>query len=728
MPETAPTHIAEVAVFLLPPLGGVYDYLIPESLTPIIGQRVVVPFGKRTLKGVVINLKSTSDFEGELRPIEALEQQDPSLPKALCQLVKWMTQYYHCKAHQSWRLIYPTMVLNAPELRWVEVREKITALGLEHINALQKKAPLQYKLLSVLKNGNQTRLELLAQKFTTTTLTTLIKKGYVQSETLALPERPTPKLALPEINAEQQRVVNTMQAPVCPLITLLEGVTGSGKTRVYQHLAARSIQSGKQCLLLIPEIGLSQQNVDTFRQVFGHQVWLYHSGLSDDERLKTWKAALNGQKGIFIGTRSALFLPLVNVDLYIMDEEHDHAYEQLTQPYYNARNLLLMLAQFSQTKVLLGTATPSLDCLKYATEKSYQHLSLSQRASFASPPKISLIDLRGAQLKGGISPALSAEMTVHLQAGKQVMLFLNRRGYAPIRICRECGHIELCPQCERAPTYHKKTNQLRCHPCQWQKPAPVQCSKCDHTELKAIGHGTERVAQVLRQQFPEYQVAQIDRDSIKSSKMLNTELEKIQSNEYQILIGTTMLGKGHNLPHLSLVGILDADQGLMSNEYRAHEQILQQLEQVSGRSGRNQQGTVLIQTHQPNHELIQTWLKQGYKGASRILLKQRQHTQLPPYLHLAAIRCEAKESEKAQQFLQSLKQALPNLEHLFISDAMPAAIERMAGRSRWLVLIESAQRSRIQYVLACADQLLQQRQPFPRNLRCTIHLDPISLN
>ncbi len=631
-----------------------------------IGQRVKVPFGDRNLKGVVFSLEKESHLPDErLRSILSTFDDDPPIARYMIELVNWISKYYHCQLIQSWRLLFPSGLLSTPSLK------------LLHENSLQ------------INNWS-----------------------------------------LPPLNEYQQKVMDSLQSNDSkkkPMVTLLEGVTNSGKTRIYQHLAARAMTKNQQVLLLIPEIGLSSQNLKRFSNIFTGSVYLYHSGMTARDRAAAWKAALNGVSGVFIGTRSALFLPLSSPGIYILDEEHDASYINQNQPFYNTRNVLIMRSKLSNVPVLLGTATPSLEVLKHSLSNHYQHLRLTQKTYADKPIEIKLIDLRGAKNHGGVSPQMLTLMREHLENGNQVMLFLNRRGFAPVRICHECGHIEKCPKCDRSPTYHKKSNMLICHMCQWQKSIDDNCLQCDGNQFITLGHGTERVYSYIQKQFPNVEISQIDRDTIKNIAEFNTILSQIQENKIRIIIGTQMLSKGHHLPNLTLVGILDADQGLMSSDFRAHEHIGQQLEQVSGRSGRNKQGCVAIQTHQPRHPVITAWLRGGYYALSRKLLQQRFEAQLPPYWHQAVVRVESKDPTDASTYLNNLLQVLPQSNSLFISNPTIAPIEKISGRWRWLLMMEGNSRVALHNALRVARSHID-NSPHPKGLRCHIIVDPPTLS
>ena len=537
----------------------------------------------------------------------------------------------------------------------------------------------------------------------------------------------TPTASLPKLNDQQQEIVSAIVHEPTMTPHLIEGVTGSGKTHIYAHLAHHALQQGKSALLLLPEIGLMTQNQYFFERYFSGQVHYYHSNLTDKAKLATWMAATSSKPKLFVGTRSALFLPFKNCGIYIMDEEHDESYHEQSTPYYHARNALLMRAKLSKAFSVLGSATPSLESLHNALKGKFFHHTLKQRATPFTPPTIECLDVRGSALKGGMSQEVIECINQHLEQDEQVLVFINRRGYAPIRMCYDCGSVQRCPDCGRPATFHKKSQKLICHRCQWSGLAAQSCQQCDSSNIQVLGFGTERITQALNRHFPNHNILRVDRDTIKTAGAWQQALEQMHSGKADILIGTKMMSKGHDLPHLGLVVILDADQGLLSSDYRAPERIAQQLEQVTGRAGRHRKGTVVIQSHCPENHMLQQWMNGGYSVLSRALLQQRKTIELPPFIHHALILCAGKVPEAARDFLDNIHRSLPQNAAVFISPVLPAPIEKSKGRWRFSIILESTDRTALHTILRQARQLLNSVKR-PANTRAHIEVDPLSLN
>lgn len=428
----------------------------------------------------------------------------------------------------------------------------------------------------------------------------------------------------PRINEEQAVAIATVNSNTHFGCYLLEGVTGSGKTEVYLNLIKPILEAGKQALVLVPEIGLTPQTINRFRKRFNLTVEVIHSGLNETERLNAWLSAKEKQSGIVIGTRSALLTPFENLGIIIVDEEHDSSYKQQDSLRYHARDVAIMRAHKEDIPIVLGSATPCFETLQNALSGKYHHLILSQRAGNATPATHKVLDIKGLYLEGGLSAPLIAEMRKHLDAGNQVMLFLNRRGFSPALMCHECGWIADCKRCDAYYTYHQNSNEMRCHHCGSQRPVVNRCQGCGSTQLVTVGVGTEQLEQQLESLFPEFKTIRIDRDSTRRKGSLETALETIRNNKVQILIGTQMLAKGHHFPDVTLVALLDVDGSLFSSDFRASERLAQLFIQVAGRAGRaSKPGEVLLQTHHPEHPLLQALLYKDYRHFAQTALQEK---------------------------------------------------------------------------------------------------------
>ncbi|RLW52852.1 MAG: primosomal protein N' [gamma proteobacterium symbiont of Stewartia floridana] len=508
---------------------------------------------------------------------------------------------------------------------------------------------------------------------------------------------------------------------------LLNGVTGSGKTEVYLHLVADVLAQGRQALILVPEIGLTPQLLQRFQQRMGHEVAVLHSGLADGEREKVWHAMRQMRQRVLIGTRSAVFTPMPELGLIIVDEEHDLSYKQQEGFRYNARDISLVRAQQTGCPVVLGSATPSLESLRNVQERRYRQLDLPKRAADASMPSLSLIDIRNGHLKGGLSPALLKHLQQTLQAGEQAMLFLNRRGYAPMLTCHACGWLTDCPRCDARMTHHRQQRLLWCHHCGHQQREPAVCPSCGSPDLRPVGQGTERVEEVLQQHFPNYPLARIDRDSTSRKGSLEKLLKQVHSGSIPLLIGTQMIAKGHHFPAVTLVAILDVDQGLFGADFRASERMAQLILQVAGRAGRAERpGRVMIQTRHPDHPLMQLLTQQGYAAFAELAMQERQMAMLPPYAHQALIRAEANRSDYPELFLKQLLESCQQLQHateLVFWGPVPAPMERRAGKTRAHLLIQSNQRLPLHRWLSQAIEIFP-TLPHARKVRWSVDVDP----
>lgn len=532
-----------------------------------------------------------------------------------------------------------------------------------------------------------------------------------------------------ELNSAQQTAVDAIQksrGQFQPF--LLDGVTGSGKTEVYLNAIEYFLKKDQQVLVLVPEIGLTPQTLQRFRDFFAEKIIAWHSSLTEKERYNAWIAAKTGDAKIMIGTRSAIFTPFKNLGLMIVDEEHDLSYKQQDSFRYHARDLAIMRAHMNHIPIVLGSATPSLESLHNAEQNRYQYLSLPKRAGKAAMPDVQILNICKKPLEQGLSPALLSEIKTHLNNGGQVMLFLNRRGFAPVLMCHECGWMAVCKRCDMRMTYHHHSSTLRCHHCDSQKKLMTHCEGCGEKSLHTIGLGTEQLEQVLANHFPDASVARIDRDSTQRKGSLEKLLDQIQNNEHQILIGTQMLAKGHHFPNVTLVAIIDADGGFFSPDFRALERMGQLLLQVSGRAGRAEKpGKVLIQTHHPDHPLLIQLLREGYKSFADSLLKERQIAFLPPYFFFALFRAEAYHARQAAGFLQQIKNITDVTgKNIRILGPIPALMPKRAGRHRVQLLIQAATRSVLQRFLKDLVPAIESL-PGKHRVHWSLDVDPLEI-
>ena len=574
-------------------------------------------------------------------------------------------------------------------------------------------------------------------------LEALAQKGYAEKFLRAPNPHPTDPQALFK---ESPLLLNEIQQPAVHAVIkaldaddsnqsfLLNGVTGSGKTEVYLHLTAHCLQQHKQVLILVPEIGLTSQTISRFQARFNCYVAALHSGLSERARLEHWLMAQKGEAQIIIGTRSAIFTPLARPGLIIIDEEHDLSYCQQDGFRYSARDLAIVRGNIEKIPVLLGSATPSFESLANANSGRYQPLELQSRVSDGKLPRPKLVDIRSNRLREGLNSASLHAIKGHLENGNQALIFVNRRGYAPVIICHHCGWTHQCQFCDSAMTVHQKPPHMLCHHCASTRAIPKQCPKCEQAELQTLGYGTEKLEDYLNQEFEQHDVIRIDRDSVKGKTGWDKKLKQIHRGEPAILLGTQMLTKGHHFPNVTLVIIADGDSGLFSVDFRAPERLAQLIVQVSGRAGRGKnEGEVLIQTHQPDHPLLLSLLSQGYGPFAQQALDERQQALLPPFGHMAIIRAQAQYKNQCLDFLNQAFALLAPIQHhhpeLEVVQALEptlAPMEKRAGRYRAQTLLLSPTRKPLHQLLSQWIPALETIKEGNR-VRWHLEVDPIEI-
>ncbi|PSV44254.1 primosomal protein N' [Photobacterium sp. GB-36] len=729
-------NIARVALPI--PLDKTFDYLIKPNDLPIVGGRVQVPFGRQRLIGIVTALTNSSEFPIEqLKAIQKVIDKAPLWMPPLFDLLKWASQYYQYPLGDTLANAMPALLRKGREASQTTLKFwALTEAGKSQpLNGLTR-APKQAQILRLLQNGAVSHYALLSEEVSSTTLKTLANKGWIieqqqQPKSQNWQKQFSVTEEKPRLNEEQALAIATVNSNPEFGCYLLEGVTGSGKTEVYLNLLEPVLAAGKQALILVPEIGLTPQTINRFRRRFNVPLETVHSGLNDSERMAAWLAGRDNQAGIIIGTRSALFTPFANLGIIIVDEEHDASYKQQDSLRYHARDLAVMRANKENIPIILGSATPALETLHNAKTGKYHHLTLTKRAGNAQLARHGVIDVKGLYLDAGLSAPLIAEMRKHLNAGNQVMLFLNRRGFSPAMMCHECGWIAECHRCDAYYTLHQQSGELRCHHCATQRPIMPQCEQCGSTQLLPVGVGTEQLENQLATLFPEFKTVRIDRDSTRRKGALENYLEAIKNNEYQILIGTQMLAKGHHFPNVTLVALIDVDSALFSNDFRASERLAQLFIQVAGRAGRaSKPGEVLLQTHHPEHQLLQSLLHKGYGVFSQTALVERQQAMLPPYTHLVLIRAEANDSDTVCQLLQQIRGIFESSpvydQDCCVLGPNPAPLARRAGRYRWQLILQTPNRKTLQQILSIAKPAIQ-LLPLAKKVRWSIDVEPQDL-
>jgi primosomal protein N' (replication factor Y) len=733
----SPPAILKVAVNV--PLSREFDYLPPaDRAPPQPGYRVRVPFGARRQVGVVLGHAPASDLApGKIRRCSEVLDDEPLLRPAELALIRFTSDYYHHPIGEVVAAALPALLRQGKPLHPVVETIVATALAASvDGDALAARAPRQAELLLTLRDAGGNGLE--AEELTALlpnwrrAATGLFGKGLierVEARATEFDESLVPAgTPGPELNPEQQAACDRLRAAEGFAAFLVEGVTGSGKTEVYLRRMQDVIETGRQVLVLVPEIGLTPQLVARLRKRLGIEPALLHSGLTDTQRLAAWRAARAGAARLVVGTRSAIFTPLQNPGLIIVDEEHDPSFKQQEGLRYSARDLAMVRAKQLDIPVVLGTATPTLEMIQHCRTGKYRHLVLPHRAGGARPPPIHLIDTGRTPATDGISEPLAAAIRRHLEAGGQALIFLNRRGFAPTLICSGCGHVAGCERCDSRLTVHARRQQLRCHHCGHARPLDERCSECGEV-VRPLGEGTERLEDALRKRFPERRITRVDSDSTQRKGAMSDALDQAREGSADILVGTQMLSKGHHFPQLSLVGIVNADQGLFGTDFRSAERMAQSIVQVAGRAGRaDRAGEVLVQTAFPDHPFWSTLIEGGYPRVAAEALAERETTRWPPFTRLALLRSAAHRQADAHAFLELARRAVEARadDSLRVLGPVDAPMARKAGRYRAQLLLQSANRGALHDALRELRPLLEQ-DPAARRVRWSIDVDPIEL-
>ncbi|WP_028467888.1 primosomal protein N' [Neptunomonas japonica] len=718
------------------PLRRHFDYLPPEHTNADsfqAGVRVKVPFGRRELIGILLEVVTKTDVPtNKLKPVIEVLDSIPLQPQYIRDLALWAADYYQHPIGDALFQSLPVYLRKGGEgvathtYLW-QVTQDSTAGGIS-ARAYQQQA--LYQLIAEHPQGIS-KEAIKAEGGQTTLLATLESKQLIKKVTQkhSLPEASHLLKEVPlSLNSEQQNALQSITKDKGFNAFLLDGITGSGKTEVYLQAIHEILKKGQQALILVPEIGLTPQTVQRFKSRFRVPVAVLHSNLTDKQRFDAWMHASQGEAPIVIGTRSAIFTPLKSPGIVIIDEEHDSSFKQQEGFRYSARDLAVVRAHAEQVPIILGSATPSLESLHNCALNRYQHLTLRVRAGNAKTPEFQLLDIKRLPLNNGLSSTLITQIQQHLEKGTQVLVFINRRGFAPSLICHDCGWLAECRRCDARMTLHQKPAHLHCHHCDSQRPIPSQCDHCGSRALKPVGAGTERTEQTLNELFPKTPIFRVDRDSTSRKGSMAKIMEQVQEGAPCILVGTQMLAKGHHFPKVTLVAILDADAGLFSTDFRGMERTAQMIVQVAGRAGRAEHpGKVVLQTHHAEHPLLELLATKGYETFAKEELKQRHQFQLPPYQHIAIIRAEAADTGRAEGFLQSIRdqqsQAFPQVQW---SGPFPSPMEKRAGVFRSQLLISSLSRPLLQHSLSylCANI---ETHPMASKIRWSIDIDPYDM-
>jgi primosomal protein N' (replication factor Y) len=729
MPATAPSTWR---IALPVPLPRLFDYLPPEgAAAPAPGSRVRVPFGNRSLVGFYIEPGSADPQGPELRAAAAVLDDAPLFDPPLWQALVWAAGYWQRPLGEVLATALPVALRQGeslPDTRiafWQLTETGATALpGLrrgsrpralaEHLAQGERDEPT---LAATIGPGGRVALRRLEAR------------GLAASHLRAASRTPhAPTRAVPELSPAQADAAAAINALADRFaVALLEGVTGSGKTEVYLEAIEACLANGRQALVLVPEIGLTPQAIRRYGERLPVPVLVLHSGLSETERAATFARMSRGEGRVLVGTRSAVFTPLPEAGLIVVDEEHDASYKQQDGFRYHARDFALMRARGLDVPVVLGSATPSLESLQHARSGRYAWLKLRERAGGARPPRVRVLDLRRQRLQHGLSQPLLDAIAACLARGEQALVFRNRRGYAPALLCHDCGWHADCTRCDRPLTLHGR-HRLICHHCGHRRAVPPACPDCGGLALVPQGAGTERLEEALAARFPGVPLIRVDRETTRGRDALGKHFD-VLGDQPGILVGTQMLAKGHDLPNLTLVAIASADEGLFSADFRAGERMAQLLVQVAGRAGRAQRpGEVWLQTHHPEHPLLQTLVTRGYPAFAEAELAERAAAGFPPFSHLALLRAESPHAEPLNAFLaaaHALARAHGSA-NVQAHPPMPAPMPRRAGRLRGQLLLESTHRPALQALLHTLHPALFDLSE-ARRVRWSLDVDPVDL-
>ncbi|OUS26385.1 primosomal protein N' [Thalassotalea sp. 42_200_T64] len=743
MNATLTTQFTYLQIALPIPMRQSFTYLLPETLNHLSfssGDRVLVPFGNRKLIGVVLSVSDECDVaSAKLKAIIERLDDNSKLSSQQVDFLSLCARYYHHPIGDVVTQALPILLRQikpvdlSPPACWLKNPELSEQQFNDVCQSLKKSAAKQKQLLNfICEHDELTWPEIRMAGYSKAQLNALLGKALIIEQTVK--QQPFTFKAnsvndddKPQLSVEQALIISTINQQLegfsCHLI---DGITGSGKTEVYLQIIEQVLKQDKQVLLLVPEIGLTPQTLSRFEKRFRVPVVLHHSGLNDNERLQTWHQTKQGRAAIIIATRSGVFSPLHKPGIIIVDEEHDGSLKQQDGFRYHARDIAILRARQLHIPIVLGTATPSLETLQNALSGKYQYHQLTKRAGKSSISTIELIDMAREQVEFGLSGSLKKAMQDTLKRGEQVLIFLNRRGFAPAISCQECNWICECQRCNKPYTLHQGQNLLICHHCGSQKRIVRQCGSCGSIRIKPLGQGTEQLEQRLIELFPVYSAIRIDRDSTRRKGELAKLLQQVTNNEHQILVGTQMLAKGHHFPNVTLVAVLDVDGALFSYDFRAPEHMAQLLVQVAGRAGRESKpGKVMVQTQYPEHPLLQDLVNNGYEHFARYALIERQQAMIPPFGFQALFRAEGNYPNMPETLLRDVSQQ--DFSPCMVSGPIAAAQEKKAGKYRFHLLLQAKERKDLHLAV---QQILTRIAGHELNskVRWSVDIDPQELS
>ena len=725
---------AILEVVFATPLRKRFDYILPTDYTDenIVGCRVMAPFGAKHLTGLVVALKTNSEFNiNKLKPVISRIDSKPILKPVMMRLALWASRYYHHSLGDicfsmlaiKYRQTEPFQLPQMPYWSLVDPAETINLRG---------SAKKQRECLDLLAEhpSGLSSATLREAGISATVVKNLSAKGYIASRQIIMDELANVEMTTPlTLTIEQQAAMEAIELTKFQ-VSLINGVTGSGKTEIYIRCIKQILDAGKQALLLVPEIGLTPQTASRFKQRLKYPVTLIHSGLNATEQTNYWSLCTLDTPRLVIATRSGLFAPLEKLGIIVVDEEHDMSYKQAAGWLYSARDLAVMRASQSDIPILLGSATPSLESLQHARRGNYNEVILSERATKQTLPSIKLLDIRKLPMQQGMSKPLLDLMANRLQQGEQILVFINRRGYAPVLMCHDCGWLAECQRCHSHYTLHRAKNLLRCHHCDARRQVPTACPDCHSGNITAVGAGTERLEEFLQHKFPDHAMVRIDRDSTRQKHAMQTYIRDIKDGKYQILIGTQMLAKGHHFPSITLVVIVDMDGALFCSDFRAVERFGQLMTQVSGRAGRGDKpGQIVLQTRQPDHPHITTLVTKDYRQFSENLLRERKMTQWPPYSHLAVLKAQAVKEHHPINFITELKKHMhitAQAHDVALLGPVPATQLKKAGKFNYQLLLQSQNRKSLHLLIESMLECIEDKK-LAKSVRWTLDVDPLEM-
>jgi primosomal protein N' (replication factor Y) len=743
----APVYV-EIALPL--PLRRTFTYRLPEQLrnSISIGSRATVPFGKRKLTGFAVDfyddLPADSDLdESAIKDAVELVDDEPLITSEILELTRWTADYYMASWGEVLKASLPAGTDPSVENR-VRPKRRKSVRFLRLPNSDDKLTPLQGRTIQILQqNGGEMLFTALQEQadISGSTITTLAKRGIVEVDVVDVLRDPLEHASIPAteeftLTKEQADALERIQGSLSSIeykTFLLHGVTGSGKTEIYIRAIKYALGQGRSAMMLVPEIALTPIFARRLRAVFGPELAILHSNLSGGERFDEWRRIRRGDARVVIGTRSAVFAPLENIGLIVVDEEHDSSYRQHESPFYNARDVAIMRANSAGATVVLGSATPAMETFQNARANKYGYLRLPARIGGRPLADARVIDMREVFKKAGkdvaFSPCLIEAIEETHSKGEQSIILLNRRGFSQFVLCRSCGETLRCKNCDITLTYHKREARVICHYCNYRVPVPENCPFCKSEYLYFIGEGTEQIESILTKRFPHLRIARIDRDTMSRRHDLEKILLAFSRHELDMLVGTQMLAKGHDFPNVTLVGVVSVDLGLGLPDLRSAERTFQLLTQVAGRAGRGSlPGQVLIQTYYPEHYAIRHAKQQDYEGFFGEEIRYRERLGYPPYFALASIlvhHTDQKRAAKTAQVVRSCLDAANTGRSIRITGPAPASISRLKGEHRLQILVRSSSRKKLRDVLDIALSEAKERSADMRSVR--VEIDPVSM-